>query len=40
MMEALDAGAEDFDSGEEYFEILTSPDDFSGVRIALEKEGL
>jgi len=39
MMEAIDAGAEDFSSEEEYFEILTAPDDFSKVREALEKKG-
>lgn len=39
MMEALEAGAEDFGAEEEYFEILTSPDDFSAVREALEKKG-
>jgi len=39
MMEALDAGAEDFASEEEYFEILTSPEDFSNVREALENKG-
>ncbi len=39
MMDALDAGAEDFSAEEEYFEILTAPDDFSGVREALEKKG-
>jgi len=40
MMMALDAGAEDFSSEEEVFEITTSPEDFSAVREALEKEGL
>lgn len=39
MMEALDAGAEDFNVEEEYFEIITSPDDFSSVRSALESKG-
>lgn len=39
MMEALDAGAEDFSAEEEYFEILTDPADFSAVRVALEKKG-
>ena len=39
MMEALDAGAEDFLSEDEYFEILTAPDDFSSVRESLEKSG-
>jgi len=39
MMEALDAGAEDFNVEDEYFEILTDPNDFSAVREALEKKG-
>ena len=37
MMLALDAGAEDFGEEEDSFEVLTSPDDFSAVREALEK---
>lgn len=40
MMLALDAGAEDFSEEEDSFEILTSPEDFSAVREALEKEGI
>ena len=40
MMMALDAGAEDFNEEEDSFEILTAPADFSGVREALEKEGV
>ena len=40
MMAALDAGAEDFQEEEEYFEILTDPDSFSEVREALEKQGI
>ena len=40
MMIALDAGAEDFAEEEESYEILTSPDEFSAVREALEKEGI
>ena len=36
MMTALDAGAEDFNEEEDSFEILTSPEDFSAVRQALE----
>ena len=39
MEESLEAGAEDFDAQEEAFEILTSPDDFSGVRQELESKG-
>ena len=38
MMIALDAGAEDFSEEEDSFEILTSPEDFSVVREALENE--
>lgn len=38
MMEALDAGAEDFLVEEDYFEIQTDPNDFSKVREALEKK--
>ncbi|MCR4741215.1 MAG: YebC/PmpR family DNA-binding transcriptional regulator [Lachnospiraceae bacterium] len=40
MMIALDAGADDFNEEEDSFEILTSEDDFSAVREALEKEGI
>jgi len=40
MMTALDAGAEDFNEEEDSFEIITTPDDFSAVREALEKEGI
>ena len=36
MMIALDAGAEDFNEEEDSFEIITSKDDFSQVRTALE----
>lgn len=39
MMEALDAGAEDFNVEEDYFEIQTDPNDFSGVRETLENKG-
>ncbi|NSW89755.1 MAG: YebC/PmpR family DNA-binding transcriptional regulator [Firmicutes bacterium] len=39
MMEAINAGAEDFDAQDEYFEILTDPADFSAVRETLEKQG-
>ena len=39
MMEALEAGAEDFGVEEDYFEILTDPADFSKVREELEKKG-
>ncbi len=40
MMLALDAGAEDFNEEEDSYEILTTPEDFSQVREALEKEGV
>ena len=40
MMQALDAGAEDFSEEEDSFEIITDPDDFSAVRETLEKEGI
>lgn len=40
MMAALDAGAEDFSEEEDSFEIITDPDSFSDVRLALEEEGI
>lgn len=40
MMTALDAGADDFQSDEETFQIYTTPDDFSAVREQLEAAGL
>ena len=40
MMAALDAGAEDFIEEEDSFEILTDPDSFSEIRLALEKMGI
>ena len=39
MMQALEAGAEDFQADENTFEIHTTPDDFSAVREALETLG-
>ncbi len=36
MMDALDAGAEDFSPDEGFYEILTAPEDFSAVCEALE----
>lgn len=39
MMEALDAGAEDFSAEEEAYEVVTAPEDFSAVREALEAKG-
>jgi YebC/PmpR family DNA-binding regulatory protein len=40
MILALEAGAEDFTAEDEYYEILTSPSDFSKVCDELEKGGL
>ena len=40
MMQALDAGAEDFSEEEDSYEVLTDPDDFSAVRLALEEAGI
>jgi len=39
MMEALEAGADDFTTEDEYFEIITDIGSFSTVREALEKKG-
>ncbi len=39
MMDALDAGAEDFSAEDGAFEVTTSPEDFSAVREALETKG-
>ena len=39
MMEALDAGAEDFVAQDDAFEVYTAPSDFSAVREALEGKG-
>ncbi len=38
MMQVIDAGADDFISDEECFEIITSPQDFTKVREALENQ--
>ena len=40
MMQVLDAGAEDFVEEEDSFEVLTDPDDFSVVRLAMEEAGI
>ncbi len=40
MMQALDAGAEDFSEEEDSYEIITDPDTFSQVREALEQAGI
>ena len=39
MMDALDAGAEDFDAGEEAAEITTDPENYSAVIKAMEEKG-
>jgi YebC/PmpR family DNA-binding regulatory protein len=40
MLLAIEAGAENFEAGEDYFEIITSAEEFSMVREALEKANL
>jgi len=40
MMEAIEAGAENFEADEEFYEITTAPQDFSAVRESLEAKGL
>lgn len=39
MLDALEAGAEDFAASEEVFEITTSPEDYTNVREKLEQQG-
>lgn len=39
MMEALDAGADDFSAEEDFFEIVTAPENFGKVREAIENGG-
>jgi transcriptional/translational regulatory protein YebC/TACO1 len=39
MLQAIEAGAEDFTIEEEYFEITTSPEDFITVRDELKEAG-
>ena len=39
MMDALDAGADDFSAEDDIFEISTEPDAFAEVRDALESKG-
>ena len=39
MMAALDAVADDFNAEDEMYEIITSPENFSAVRSALEAAG-
>lgn len=40
MMLSLDAGAEDFVEEEDSYEILTTPEEFSAVRLELEEAGI
>ena len=40
MMEAIEAGAENFESDDDVYEITTTPEDFSKVREALESKGI
>lgn len=40
MMEAIEAGAENFESDDDVYEITTSPEDFSKVREVLEAKGI
>ena len=40
MMEALEAGADNFEVEEEFYEITTAPEDFSKVREYLEEKGI
>lgn len=40
MLAALEAGADDVQTEEDSFEILTKPEDFNAVRAALEAQGL
>lgn len=40
MMEALDAGAEDFSEEEDSYEVVTDPEAFSEVRQKLEEKGI
>jgi len=39
MLEALDAGASDFTTQDEVFQVYTEPEEFSGARNALENKG-
>lgn len=40
MMEALELGAENFESDDEFYEITTAPQDFSSIRESLEAKGI
>ena len=39
MMDALDAGADDFNVEDDCYEIMTTPENFSATRDALDKKG-
>lgn len=39
MLEVIEAGAEDFNVEDEYFEILTGPGEYSAIRETLETKG-
>lgn len=39
MLEAIDSGAEDFNAEDEYYEIITSVEDFSAVKEKLQEAG-
>ena len=39
MMDALDAGADDFNVEDDCYEIMTTPDNFSTTRDALDEKG-
>lgn len=40
MLEVIDAGADNFEADDEFYEITTTPDDFSKVREYLEGKGI
>ena len=40
MLEVIEAGAENFESEDEFYEITTAPEDFSAVREYLENKGI
>ncbi|MDR1017929.1 MAG: YebC/PmpR family DNA-binding transcriptional regulator [Lachnospiraceae bacterium] len=40
MMQVLDFGADDFIDEEDSYEVITSPDDFSEVRVKMEEAGI
>ena len=40
MMEALDAGAEDFQDNGDHYEIITAPEDFEAVKKAIDAKNI